>query len=340
MKYVLGIDGGGTKTIAAIASDDATVCGIGRSGATNFQGIGVTRAGINLKQAVDAALDDAQIKPSDVSFATYGIAGADRDVDFETVLGYVAPANCAGQYMITNDTTIALRAGTKDGVGVALIGGTGANTIGFSPNYEQKKIGGLGPLTGDYGSAGDIARKGVLASLKYHDGRAPKTLLYEMFRKRLDLDHLEDIIEYSYIDKYMPFQIADLAPIVFEAANQNDKVALAILKKTGNQVGHDAVTCMRALFDKEEAVPVVLGGSVYMRGANRTLVDTMTGYIHKRYPNAKIVKLTNEPCTGALLWALDILKEKPVSATGSHKLAASFRKKLQTLSEDSEHDMQ
>jgi len=331
MKYILGVDGGGTKTLAAVSDSKGNVLGIARSGPSNFQGIGTTRAGINLKEAIDFALEMGKVKASKLDFAVYGIAGADRDEDFEIVHSYVEPANYAPNYMVTNDTTIALRAGTIDGVGVALIAGTGSNTIGFSSDYRHKKVGGLGPLTGDYGSAGDLARKGIIASMKYFDGRSQKTMMYEMFCRALKLEKLEDIIEFSYIDKFIPLGIHTLAPLVFEAAGKGDRVAVNILKKTGRQVGHEAVTCIKALFKKNDKITVVLGGSVFQKGEDSTMIATMSEYIKKRYKNVEIIKLQNEPCFGALLWGSDCLRDKVTPMTVRKKMGASFKRAFKSM---------
>ena len=331
MQYILGVDGGGTKTLAAVADQKGRVCGVCQTGASNFQVIGTVRAGIEVKDAVNGAMDAAGIGPDRIVHAAYGISGADRKKDFATVQAYVEPANPAPHYIITNDTTIALRAGTKDGVGVALIAGTGSNAIGFSAGYDLKKVGGLGRLTGDHGSAGDIAEKGVVAAMKCADGRGPKTVLYDLFCEKLGLENLEDIIESFFIDQFHPVRIGDYAPVVFEAANRNDAVALRILRQTGRQVGHDAVTCMRALFDKNDPVPVVLGGSVFQKGENPTLVDTLTTYIQQRFPNAFVVKLKAAPCLGALLWASDSLRGKPTPRTVADKMAASLNRAMKAL---------
>lgn len=333
-QFVLGVDGGGTKTLAVVADTLGEVHGIARTGASNFQGIGTVRAAINIKEAVQEAIKNAEIDPSQIVFANYGIAGADRDADFDIVHSYVEPANPAGQYQLTNDTTIALRAGTKDGVGVALIGGTGSNTIGFSSDFKQKKVGGLGKFTGDYGSAIDIAEKGILASMKYFDGRSRKTCMYKMFCEVLKVEKLEDLIAFYYVDDWQPIRVDQYAPVVFQAANRGDKVALGILRKTGRQVGHEAVTCMRALFDKEELIPVVLGGSVFQKGENPAMIDSMTDYIHTIFPNAKITKLKQEPCLGAILWALDCLQKKPVSITVTRKLSSSLNRALKAYEQE------
>jgi N-acetylglucosamine kinase-like BadF-type ATPase len=330
-KYILGVDGGGTKTLAAIADLDGNVRAASRTGASNFQSWGTVRAGIELKKAINGVVKKARISPKNLVFATYGIAGADRDDDFDIVHSYLQPANPAAQYMITNDTTIALRAGTATGSGVALIGGTGSNTIGFSENLEQKKVGGLGSLSGDAGSAIDLAEKAVVAAMRDFDGRGPKTLLNKMLCERLGIAKIEDIIAFFYVDDFKPIEIGDYAPVLFEAANAGDKVALKILRSTGKEVGHGAVACIRSLFKKQDSFRVVLGGSVYQRGANPTMIDALSQIILSRYPNAEIVKLKAEPALGAMLWSMDNARGKPTSKKLTAKLASSLKKAVKGL---------
>jgi N-acetylglucosamine kinase-like BadF-type ATPase len=148
--------------------------------------------------------------------------------------------------------------------------------------------------------------------------------MYDLFCKELNLAKLEDIIEFYYVDKFIPMRMGDYARIIFQAANQGDRVALQILKTTGRQVGHEAVTCMRALFQSSDEVNVVLGGSVFQRGENPTMIRTLTEYIRKRFPNASVATLKNEPCLGALLWSMDRAGKNKASIRKNRRLASSF----------------
>ena len=315
MRAVLGVDGGGTKTLAVVADETGRVLGLGRAEGTNYQGVGLVRAGIELKDAIDRAIAAAGLKPEDITAAGYGISGADREKDFDTVNSYVEPANPAPHYILVNDTTLALRAGTTDGVGVAMIAGTGSNTIGFNEKKEEAKVGGMGPITGDYGSAADIAMAGIVASAKSLDGRGPKTILVQMFCEAFGAAELLDLMDFTFVDNYKPMDVGIYAPVVFKAANKGDRVALAILRHTGRLLAHDAITCIRRLFPKDAAsIHVVLGGSVFQKGENPTLVDTLTAGIKAKYPQVKVTRLTAEPVFGAVLFALDALYGKPTPA--------------------------
>ena len=327
MQYVLGVDAGGTKTSAVVADEDGTIFGAAVAGAGNFQGIGRIAATRNIANAISAAINAAQIEQSTIATAGYGIAGADRPKDFETVHEMLEEINVADQYLLTNDTTIALRAGTSDGVGVALIAGTGSNTIGFNKEKQECKVGGLGKFTGDYGSATDLVEKAIIASMKGFDGRGPKTLLYDLFCRELSVKELWDIIEFFYVDSYQYIEINQYAPIVFTAADEGDHVALKLLKDTGKQVGHEAAVCIHKLFKKNDKITVVLGGSVFQKASNPVMVNSLTNYLISRFPNLKIVKLQHEPVLGAVLFGLDILSKGKCSAAAQKNAALSIAQK-------------
>ena len=329
-QYLLGVDGGGTKTLAVVADTDGNVLGFARTDPTNFQIVGVTGAKRGLKDAVEQALAAADLVPDDIAHATYGISGADRERDFDTVHSFVEPVNPAPQYLLCNDTTIALRAGTPDGVGIALIAGTGANTIGFNRDYDQKKVGGLGPFTGDYGSAGDLAQKAMVAAMKGYDGRGPKTVIEQMFCEALNVEEIVDIIEFSFIEHYRPISIREFAPLPFRAAKMGDKVALRLLTQTGKEVGHEAVTCAKALFKKDEAFDIILAGSVFQKGEHPAMIDAMTAHIKRRFPNANIHKLEAEPCVGALLWSYQLLRGKQPTKKLVKTLSTNLHRAMRT----------
>ena len=54
-QYVLGIDGGGTKTQAVIVDDSGQLCGTGLGGPSNYDDVGIDRTRTSIGQAVDAA---------------------------------------------------------------------------------------------------------------------------------------------------------------------------------------------------------------------------------------------------------------------------------------------
>jgi len=323
-ELVLGMDGGGTKTVCAVADRDGNVLGVGKAYGSNFQAVGVRNAGVEMAKAIEQALQMAKAKPADVVFAAYGMAGADRDEDFETFHNLLDEVSPTTNYLLVNDTTIALRAGTPDGVGVARVAGTGTNTVGFNAEGKQWKVGGMGELSGDYGSGTDLAKKMVVAAFEASDGRGPKTMLVDLICKELGLKRIEDIVALFYFDDFRPIRIETLAPLLFRAAKMGDRVAQRILTQTGRRMGYEIVVCLRHLFKRDEPVRVVLGGSVLQKGESPILVDALKDRVLRSYPNARLTKLGVPPVFGAVLFALDEIYGIPTP----HRVRSYLRKSL------------
>ncbi|MCB9476499.1 MAG: hypothetical protein H6685_06475 [Deltaproteobacteria bacterium] len=326
--WILGVDAGGTHTRAVLATMDGRVRGLGFADGANFQGCGVRTAQKQIESAIQAAMKAGRIGKAQVACAAYGISGADREKDFDTVAEFLAPVNPAERFVLSNDTTLALRAGTHDGVGVACIAGTGSNTMGFNAAGDHIKVGGFGGYSGDYGSSFNLTKKAVVAAMKEWDGRGPKTLLTPLLCEALGVEEICDIIEYEFWDNHRPLPLNKYTPLLFDAANAGDKMALKILRETGRQCGDDALSCLRRLFpNRSEAVHVVLGGSIYQKGSNPTMVDTLTARVKRFYPNAVITRLHDEPVTGALLLAADLCAGK----TAPKKLQTALRRGVAEL---------
>ncbi len=327
MKLVLAIDGGNSKTLAAIADESGRVLAVARAGGSNYQGIGRDQASSVLGDLINEVLALAGVDRVDA--ACYGLAGADRDQDFEAFHQILAPLDPAGASVLVNDTILALRAGTPDGVGVALIGGAGSNCIGMDRSGRVKKAWGLGPLTGDRANAYSIVLDAVVRAMKGIDGRGPKTMLEDKFKQALGVDQLEDVIEFEFADSRRPFNFGSLAPLVFEAAAAGDEAALAVLDEHGHAAAEAALAVMGALFSPGEPVTLALGGSVYQKGACPVLVDSVRNEVTAEFPHARMIVLSEHPLLGGLLRAGDELPGAPVGAevspTQRRELAAALK---------------
>ena len=306
MKYLLGMDAGGTKTLCALADEQGNVIGLGRSGCGNFQVNGRVKAQKELERAVQEALRKAGLRSPRIEVGFYGISGADREEDFRTVREILDPINPAARLFLENDTTIALRAGTENGIGIGLISGTGTNAVGFNRKGKRLQVGGWGsPYLGDYGSAHDIAAEAFRLAQHGEDGRGKPTLLYDKLVKALGVKRLIDICERDYYDSFQSLNVASFAPVVFEAAREDDTIAREILEKAGREIALSALAVLRRLFGLEEEVPVVLGGSVFQKGDHPAMIQTLENKIRKEFPRVKFTVLERDPVVGALLFAGD-----------------------------------
>lgn len=304
--YLLGMDAGGTKTICVLADHRGNVVGLGRSGCGNYQATGRVAAGREIGRAIQFAIRQAGIRPADVAAGFYGISGADREEDFVVIRKILEPVNPAAEMFLENDTMIALRAGTVDGVGLGLISGTGTNAIGFNRQGERLQVGGWGsPYLGDFGSAPDIAATAFRLAQRGQDGRGQPTLLYDKLIRALGVEKLLDICQWDHADTRRHLDVAAYAPLVFEAAHEGDEVANQILEFAGKEVSLAAKAVLRALFQPADPIAVVLGGSVFQRGSHPGMVNALEHEIRREFRNVKFTVLDRDPVIGAVLAATD-----------------------------------
>src|SRR6266566_3990853 len=76
MGYVLGFDGGGTKTECVLMDESGAVLARSRSGASNAVNVGAKASAAALAAAGTEALRSAGASPSDVAYILAGISGA------------------------------------------------------------------------------------------------------------------------------------------------------------------------------------------------------------------------------------------------------------------------
>ena len=81
MKHVVGVDAGGTKTVALVSDVTGRALGAGRAGPGNFQAVGVELAKAQVGKAVETALGEAGVAAQEVEAVFYGMAGADRPAE-------------------------------------------------------------------------------------------------------------------------------------------------------------------------------------------------------------------------------------------------------------------
>ncbi|MBI5529743.1 MAG: ATPase [Deltaproteobacteria bacterium] len=330
MTYFLGMDGGGSKTIAVVADAEGDVLGVGRSGGINFQEIGVRAARAELALAHRRALRVAGVRPAATAAAGYGICGADRDKDYATVMDMIIGFDASPLRVLVNDTSIALRAGTPDGVGVACISGTGVNVMGFNREGRFKRVGGLGPLSADWGGGTDIAVAAVNAAMKQAEGRGPNTLLHDLILERFGLDDIEDMIELGFCDVGREDAIAAVTPLAFRAAAMGDAVAHDILVRAGSSIGKAARFVINDLFAPGEPVTVALGGSVFMRGRPPVPADALARVVKTARNPVKIIKLRTEPAVGGVLLAMDGHYGRTTPKAVAERIACTLNEHIRT----------
>jgi N-acetylglucosamine kinase-like BadF-type ATPase len=299
---VLGIDGGGSKTHAVVADADGAVRGFATSGPANWEVVGLRGAGESLREAAGRALQAAGADVPGVAAAAFGLAGIDWDSDVPRLTAEVDQLGLAGPVEVTNDSFIALRAGTSDGVGVVVIAGTGAISAGCSPDGRTFRTLGQGAEFGDTGSASDVSDAALLAVANAYTGRGPATELTELLCTLYGCRSAAELLERASRGDE---RSRSAAPTVLRSAENGDEVARGIVRWAGRELGQSALLAARTLDMTGAEFDLVLAGGLF-RGDSSVLLETLAACVHAEAPGARLVPLDTAPVAGAALRALDM----------------------------------
>ena len=157
---LIGVDGGATKTIAAVFDLDAGIVTAAETGPSNPEAVGYEVAAASINEAISAAL--GQARP--VAAAVLGVAGIDTESERKRLLSGVTILS-APVVLAVNDVVAAWAAGSLATPGIAAISGTGTNTFGVNAQGAAWRSGGWGHIVGDEGSGYMVAVAAIRAVL-------------------------------------------------------------------------------------------------------------------------------------------------------------------------------
>jgi N-acetylglucosamine kinase-like BadF-type ATPase len=300
-KYVLAVDGGGTKTICNIVNKEGKILGYGTSGSSSHYAVGLKKARINLKEAIRRAIGEAGLGNKQCDVGCFGMASLDTQKDYDLIFDYIKSLNIIRECYIVSDMVIAYYTVTLGEPGIVVIAGTGSGAYGVNKKGEEARSGGWEWLVGDEGSAFDIARRGLIAFLKGCDGRGQGTILTKMFKAKFGTEDTEYIFRkiYENVDK---LSIASYAPIVTLAAQEGDKVALEILNDASRELGLAALAVAKKLRMERDKVTVGGVGGVFI--SSSLVWDNFISTIKPHMPNATFKPPFSDASLGAIFLGL------------------------------------
>ncbi len=177
MRYIIGVDGGGTKTVAAVVDENGRQAGSGSGGPANARSVGLAPASANIATAIRNAVRAAGITLDNVSGILMSLAGFDTDLDLPVPQQAIRELAYTGPAIFENDVVGAWAGATGSEPGIVAISGTGATALGMNPRGEFWRTDGWDTLLGDAGSGYAIGRDGIRAAMAMLDGRRPLTQL-------------------------------------------------------------------------------------------------------------------------------------------------------------------
>jgi len=258
INYVIGVDGGGTKTIAALADLNLKILRIAKTGPSNLRNVGINKAVLDISEAIKKVK-----KGKKIGSIFIGLAAIEEEfkLEKEKIKREIRKKlKFRGKLEIGSDQIVAFRSGTDEKNGIILIAGTGAVCHGWK-NGKEAKTSGWGWLD-DEGSGFWIGKKGFQAIFKELDGRGEKTLITKLVFENWRLKDKKDFLKKVYAQDSVR-QVSLISRIVDEAASKRDKIAKKIMLEAGEELFLTAKRVIEKLNFKNEEFPIVLIGRVF-----------------------------------------------------------------------------
>lgn len=306
MSYIIGIDGGGTKTHCILTSLDGTVLNECYGAPSNFLIHGIEFVSANLDDLITSCTEKLNIPLKELEIVLLGTTGGGRRSDAERLeIGfkdYLAQKNIQlKSFRVESDARIALEGAFSGRPGSILIAGTGSIMFGKDAKGNIHRVGGFGRYLGDEGSGYALGRKGLVLVSKEFDGRGKATLISKLLREKFNIDSSESLITEVYKNN---FDIASAAPLVIQAAERNDELAYKIIDDETDELVHHISTMQRKLDEKTMLVAFI--GSII---TNKNIYsDLLRKKIAEKLPNVVMKNAENSPAMGAVLMAKKIIE--------------------------------
>jgi len=240
MDWVLGLDGGGTKTLLALANRQGQVRGpLMGAGINPFDQPG-------WQQELQGLLAQSPIGPDKLAFSSFGLPGYGESKTVNAKQLQAAHAFAGERCEVLNDVAMAFVGALAGNPGVLILAGTGSMAWA-SDGIRQLRVGGFGEGFGDEGSAFWIGHQALQKLSWTLDGRLEDEAYRSALLQALSVQDAESLIVWFYGLEHPRSQIARLAQTIDRLAEVGNPTALGVLERAAAELTRLAQTACRLL---------------------------------------------------------------------------------------------
>lgn len=300
MNYILGIDQGATKTLAALADLQGNILAYGSAPGGYHAVLGLDHAVMQIRTAAEKSIRKANVEKSTLVYVGAGMTGADFPCEYR-LLEDALYHEFKASNIVVNDCMAALRAESTSVNSMIICGGTGLNIGILAPDGQQFVFGYYIDECWQGGvSIGQHALRMVKdASL----GIRPETKLTLRVLEYFGEQTVDSMLEQIYT-KNGRENLRYLVPVVMECAAQGDKAALEILRFFAEGCSRYALAGLRRYDMMERPVTVYLSGGIF-KNLDSPLNKMLTELLRKESPLTEIIDAEFEPVVGGVMIALE-----------------------------------
>ena len=307
-KYIVGIDGGGTKSHLAIFDRTGQCVAVANHGPLNHEVL--KGAFVQLEKEFTAFVIDALATVGatcdDVAFAAIGLAGVDTDNQHKIISEIVKRVGFT-DFILCNDAFLGVPAGCPGGVGICIINGTGSSMAAVDNSNNTVQVAGLGHFSNDCAGSSHYACKLLGAVYGELFKCEPKTPMTGLLFDKLGISDSND-----YVDKITSevesgrITFSDLNMMFFEAVALGDEVTYGFLQESAEHyAGGISYLAKNLDFPDSRTLYVTLAGSIFTKEKTGKLPDLIAKEVNKRLPGRSVEfnLLNTVPVAGAVYWA-------------------------------------
>jgi N-acetylglucosamine kinase len=302
MRYVLGFDGGGTKTECVLMDETRHVVAQSHGGPSNPMRVGFGGALASVCDAARKALATAHVSPDCIVSLCAGLAGTAHP-DSARKMQHLMEEEFPGKTVrVCTDLDLTL-AGTGEGPAIVLIAGTGSAAIGRDAKGRSARVGGHGYLLGDTGSAYHVGQQAVVGALRFFERTGTDSSLGKRILEQTgaaDWPELQARIN-AAPDEVFP----RLFPVVLQAAEEGDATARNLLDDCAVALAEQVKDLAERLQLQSQKFLLAKAGG--MLGRSAYFDERLDYYLRKAVPLGVHGELQLSPAEAAARMALRLL---------------------------------
>lgn len=215
-----GVDAGGSRLRAGVGTSADRIAARVEAAALRLRVAGPRPLAIAIAAAVRRALTASRLGPR-ADALVVGAAGAGDGEVAAALRRALDATGVAARSAVVTDAELVLADAFGRGPGAVLIAGTGSIALARLPDGRLVRAGGLGPASGDPGSAYAVGCE-TIAALEREAGAEPSPLGLTL-REAAGLEAGSSLAEWARGAD--PSAVAALAPCILRAAAQHDDIA-------------------------------------------------------------------------------------------------------------------
>jgi len=287
--YYLGVDAGGTKTIAVLADENANVIQTVKIGSGNVISLGPAKITALIKNLLGEF--SSKCGPEDITASTFAMAGVGRKNERQ-LLESILKDNHLRNFHIMTDAAIMHYSIFGSGEGLLIIAGTGTVCLVRSNNGKLNQLGGIGYLLGDEGGGYYIGRQAIKKALNASDAGNEPSLLTKKILEFYNLHQPQEIVSKISLSEHPQKDIAAPAQVVCDWAQRNDAQAIEIINDAGKALVELTARAIKHYCPADaEVYNVALCGGLLFEGSvvERAFKQHIQNYNYKiNYCSAKM----------------------------------------------------